>query len=456
MAETQHFDCIAIGGGSGLTAAYYAIQDKKSVALVTDQPEAIGGTCVNFGCIPTKTLIASAHAVQAIRNAAQFGINVDTATMDIDFARIMRHMRAARADNAQGARQWVEKTMTPVYSRVRFVGDKLLETEDGRRITGDKLFIASGARPAVPPIEGLENAGYWTNEDVLELEEQPASLIVIGGGYIGAELGYFFSALGTRVTLVNPQAKLLAEDDDVRALFTREFARHAKLVTGQAVRASAGGDHKTVGVETENGETLALEAEQILLAAGRTPNTEALELAATGVQVATSGAIVVDDHLRTDHPDIYAYGDVIGIGQFKHTSSAEGELAWHNSQGADARMSYRANPHAVFTDPEVAAVGLKESECRDQGLDYRVAKLDYADVAKGKIIGAPAGFAKLLVENHSERILGCHIIGPDAALLLHEVVVAMNTETASADCVRRAIHIHPSLSELIGTLFGQI
>jgi dihydrolipoamide dehydrogenase len=279
---------------------------------------------------------------------------------------------------------------------------------------------------------------------------------VIGGGYIGAELGYFFAALGTRVTLVNPQARLLSEDDDVRALFTREFARHAHLVTGRATHAGVSNSHKTVEVETENGETLVLEAEQILLAAGRTPNTEALDLAATGAQVNDQGAIKVDNCLRTDHPDIYAYGDVIGQGMFKHTSSAEGELAWRNSQGANERMSYRANPHAVFSDPEVAAVGLSESECRDKNLDYRVAKLDYADTAKGKILGAPAVFSKLLVENHIERILGCHIIGPDAAILLHEVVVAMNTEGASADCVRRAIHIHPSLSELIGTLFSQI
>lgn len=165
----------------------------------------------------------------------------------------------------------------------------------------------------------------------------------------------------------------------------------------------------------------------------------------------------MDDHLCTAHPDIYAYGDVIGQGMFKHTSSTEGELAYRNSQnddhGADAVMSYRANPHAVFSDPEIGAVGLTEAECAQQGLSYRVSKLDYADVAKGRIIGAPAGFAKLIVENESERILGCHIIGPDAAILIHEVVVAMNATGCNADLVRKGIHIHPSLSELVGTLF---
>lgn len=456
MTEPRHFDCVVIGGGSGLTAAYYALQDKKSVALITDQPDAIGGTCINFGCIPTKTLIASAHAIQAINNAERFGIYVDTATPAVDFPRIMRNMRGSRADNAQAVRQWVEQTMTPFYSRVRFVGDKLLETNDGMLISGDKLFIASGARAVIPPIEGLEAAGYWTNDDVLELDEQPTSLVIIGGGYIGAELGYFFAALGTDVTVVNPHARLLREDDEVRDLFTREFARHAQLVIGRAVRASASGDHKAVDIESENGEVHTVEAEQILVATGRRPNTEPLELAATGVQLTGHGAIQVDEHLRTEHPNTYAYGDVIGQGQFKHTSSAEGELAWRNSQGADQRMSYRSNPHAVFSDPEVAAVGLTEAECRAQSLDYRVARLDYADVAKGKIIGSPTGLAKLLVENGSEQILGCHIVGPDAALPIHEVVTAMNTEGARANLVRDSIHIHPSPSELIGALFDNV
>ncbi|WP_168203170.1 dihydrolipoyl dehydrogenase family protein [Marinobacter fonticola] len=455
MAETLKYDVVVIGGGSGLTAAYFASQDDKSVALITDRPEAIGGTCVNFGCIPTKTLVQSARTVDAIRDAATFGVHVDQESMSIDFAGIMRQMRSSRANNASGAREWVEAAMTPVFERVRFVGDKLLETESGTRITGDKIFIASGARATIPPIEGLEDAGYWTNEDVLELEQQPESLIVIGGGYIGAELGYFFAAMGTDVTVVNSSEELLSEDDDVRALFTEQFGKRVRLVTGKAKRAKTEGVTKRVEVETANGSTQTLDAEQILVATGRTPNTETLDLSQTGVQV-DNRAIRVNAHLRTDHPDIYAYGDVIGRGMFKHASSYEGELAYRNSQGGDERMSYRSNPHAVFSDPEIGAVGLSEDECKQQGLDYRVAKVDYADVAKGKIVGAPAGFAKLIVENGSERILGCHIIGPNAALLIHEVVVAMNAGDGTADAVCRSIHIHPSLSEIIGTLFDSI
>lgn len=455
MPDTQHFDVVVLGGGSALTAAYYARQDGKSVALVTDRPEAMGGTCVNFGCIPTKTLIQSADAMETIRNAESFGLYLDHSSVGVDFGKIMRDMREARAENAGGPRQWVEKSMTPIYSHVRFVDDKLLETSDGRRLTGEKIFIATGARPAVPPIEGLEDSGFWTNEDVLELTEQPRSLIIIGGGYIGAELGYFFSSLGTTVTMINGSPRLLSEDEEVGDLFTREFSRQVNLLVGRAVSVETGSSGKTVVVKGQNeDDRTTVTAEQILLAAGRQPNTDELALEATGVDCDQAGFVKVDEHLRTSHPDIYAYGDVIGRGMFKHTSSYEGELAYRNSQGGNETVSYRANPHAVFSNPKIGAVGLTEQECRQQGLDYEVIRKDYADVAKGKIIGAPAGFAKLLIERGTDRILGFHMVGPQAPDLVHEVVVAMNEGVGKAQLVRNAIHIHPTLSELIDTVFG--
>src|SRR5699024_8013692 len=231
------------------------------------------------------------------------------------------------------------------------------ETAAGLRLSADKLFIAGGARASVPPIEGIEEAGYWTNESVLELERQPDSLIIVGGGYIGAELGHFFSALGTAVTVINSERELLSEDDDVRELFTREFGNQVKLVTGRAVRAWATDRDKTVIVEEAAGNSVNVTAEQILLATGRQPNSDSLALERTGVRTNDNGAVRVDQTLRTDHPDIYAYGDIIGQAMFKHTSSYEGELAWRNSQGDEDVVDYRTNPHAVFSHPQVGAVG---------------------------------------------------------------------------------------------------
>ena len=450
---TRHFDVVVIGGGSGLTAASQAVDDGRSVALVTDRPEAMGGTCVNFGCIPTKTLIQSAQVMTTIRNAERFGIHLDQASVRVDFAGIMETMRRARADNASDPRRRVEAAMTPVYSRVRFVGERCLETADGERISGDTFFIASGARASVPPIEGIEACGYLTNESVLELQRQPASLIIVGGGYIGAELGHFFAALGTQVTLINGSPRLLGEDEEVSELFTEVFSEKVERVTGRAVRASRRGDGCQVAVEDASGNTHSVVAEQILLAAGRKPNSDSLDLDATGVECDDKGAIRVDEHLATTCPGIYAYGDVIGQAMFKHTSSYEGQLAYRNSRGANEAVSYRGNPHAVFSDPQIGAVGLTEQDCREQGLDYRALRKDYVDSAKGKIIGAPRGFAKLLIERHSDRILGFHIIGPDAATLVHEVVVAMNAGDGTAEAVRRTIHIHPTMPELIHSLF---
>ncbi|WP_049780665.1 FAD-dependent oxidoreductase [Nitrosococcus halophilus] len=230
MPNIQKFDILIIGGGSGLTAAYYAGKDGKSVALVEQRSDALGGTCVNRGCIPTKGLIQSAEVMKTIREAEKFGIHLNQSSVQVDFKAIMDTIRKRRTDSADSIKSWVDGTFTPFYGRAHFMSDKVLEMEDGTRLTGDKIFIASGARPAIPPIPGLEKSGYWTNETVLEQDEQPDSLIILGGGYIGCEFGHFFATLGTRVTVIDHSECLLREDDDVRALFTQEFGNKVELL----------------------------------------------------------------------------------------------------------------------------------------------------------------------------------------------------------------------------------
>ena len=454
MTAIEHYDVVCIGGGSGLTAAYYAQQDGRSVALVDDRPDQLGGTCVNRGCIPTKGLIQAAEVMQTIRHAADFGIHLDQASVRADFPAVLDTVRQRREQSAAAVRQWVESAFTPYYGRARFVDDKVLEMEDGRRLTGDRIFIAAGARPGVPPIPGLDDIGFLTNESViLDLDEQPGHLLILGGGYIGCEFAHFFSALGTRVTIIDHSECLLAEDDDVRALFTRELGKRVELVLNASAREAIARDGQHGFVLDSDGEERTLLGDRILVAAGRRPNSDGLALEQTGVEVDERGFVTVDAQLRTTHPDIYASGDIIGQGMFKHTSSYEGELAYRNAYGAGLSVDYRANPHAVFSDPQIGGVGLTERDCRDKGLDYTVAKKDYADFAKGRIIGAPPGFAKLLVEKGSDRILGFHMIGPQAADLIHEVVVAMNAGDGTADLVRRSIHVHPTLAELIRQVF---
>jgi len=460
MSDTQRFDVIVLGGGSGLTAAHFGAEDGRSVAVVEERADALGGTCLNRGCIPTKGLIQSAEVMRTIRDAERFGIHLDQSSVRVDFAAIMGTMRERRATSAGNVKAWAEGAFTMVYEHVRFVGEKTLETADGRRIAGDRVILACGARPAAPPIPGLEDAGYWTNETVLEQSEQPASLIVLGGGYIGCELGHFFASLGTEVTVVDHSECLLREDDDVRALFTEEFGKKASLVlNARAVEAVARDGRRGLVVE-QGGERRTLLADAILVATGRTPNTDALALAHTGVETDERGWVQVDDRLQTTHPEIYAYGDVIGQAMFKHTAGYEAWIAYRNAHGDDLRVSYRANPHAVFGDPQIGAVGLTERECREQGLRYRVARKDYADVAKGRIVGSPPGFAKLIVEEGTDRILGFHLIGPQAADLVHEVVLAMRAGegagAGTAALVRDTVHIHPTLPELVRAVFDEI
>jgi len=455
MAQARHFDLMVLGGGSGLTAAYYAGDDGRSVALVDALPDALGGTCVNRGCIPTKGLVEAAEAMKTIRKAEALGIHVDPAGVRVDFHRVMEVVRERRARDAQGVRSWVEDAFTPFYGRARFVDDRTVEMEDGTRVRGEVVFVCTGARPGVPPVPGLEDVGFWTNESVLEIEEQPESLVILGGGYIGCELGHFFASLGTRVQVIDHSQCLLREDDDVRELFTREFGRRAELhLEREAVEAIARDGRRGFRVKGDGGEGEVL-GDAILVATGRRPNTDDLALERTGVETDERGWVRVDDRLRTANPHVYAYGDVIGRAMFKHTSSYEGELAWANATGADRSVSYRANPHAVFSDPQIGAVGLTERQCREQGLRYRVARKEYASTAKGRIVGSPPGFAKLLVEDETDRILGFHMVGPGAADLIHEVVVAMNAGEGTADVIRRSIHVHPTLPELVASVFAE-
>lgn len=454
MAE-HHFDVVVLGAGSGLTAAYHAGEDGKRVAVVEARPDALGGTCVNRGCIPTKGLIQVAEVMRTVRTAGQFGITLDQSSVRPDFGAVMRTIRERRAGDAAATRDWVESSFQPFYERARFIDDRVLELASGDRLRGDVVFITSGARPARPPIDGLDAIEPWTNEEVLEATAQPATLIILGGGYIGVELGHFFSSIGTWVTMIDRGDCLTREDHEIREVFTEHFQSRVTLLRHhQAVRALRDGDASGLVVRDPNGDERQLFADRVLVATGRRPNTDGLGLDTTGVELDGDGWIRVDDHLRTTRAGIYAYGDVIGRAMFKHTSSYEGGIAYRNAQGADLAVSYRANPHAVFSDPEIAAVGLREEDCRQRGIAHRVARKPYDSVARGRIAGSPPGLAKLIVEESTDRILGFHVVGPHAAELVHEVVVAMNAGDGTAGALREAIHIHPTLSELVASVFA--
>lgn len=358
MSSIEHYDVICIGGGSGLTAAYYAEREGRSVALVDERPNELGGTCVNRGCIPTKGLIQAAEIMQTVRRAADFGIHIDQDAVRVDFAAVLETVRQRRMDAAAAVRRWVESSFTPYYGRAHFIDDRTLTMEDGRRLRGDRVFIAAGARPAAPPIPGLDAIGYLTNESVIfDLAEQPDHLVILGGGYIGCEFAHFFAALGTRVTIIDHSQCLLAEDDDIRALFTQELGKRVELVLDASAREAVSRAGQCGFVVDAGSEQRTVLGDQVLVAAGRRPNSDGLALERTGVNLDQNGFIVVDEYLQTTQPGIYAYGDIIGQGMFKHTSSYEGELAYRNAYGAARVVDYRANPTPFSATRRSAALG---------------------------------------------------------------------------------------------------
>jgi dihydrolipoamide dehydrogenase len=450
-----HHDALVLGGGSGLTAVYHAEADGKDVGLV--EPGPLGGTCINRGCIPTKTLVESADLAREIQRSAAF--DVEAGEPDVDVAALMDRMRSMRADNVAHSDDWIENSdqITLYRERARFVGDRTVElVDDGEQLAADHVFVATGARPLVPPIEGIGDVDILTNRTILDdLDDAPESLAIVGGGYVGLEFGHFFSAVGTDVTIVDGGDRLAKpEDSEIGQRLTEAVQDYADVHLGTRATRLAEKDRGVLVVgDTAAGDEIEIHADEVLVAAGRRPNTEELNLEATDVETTERGWIDVDEAFQTTNPHVYAYGDVIGRGMFKHTSSFEGEAAYRNSQGGHVTVEYDQNPHAIFTQPKVAGVGMTEDEAQQAARDVEVAKASYSTVAKGNIVQAEDGFAKAVVDPTTREILGFHAIGPQAPTLVHEVVVAMTAGDGSIDNITDAIHVHPTLSELVHTLF---
>jgi dihydrolipoamide dehydrogenase len=449
-------DVLILGGGSGLTAAYHAEADGLDVAVV--EPGPLGGTCVNRGCIPTKTLIESADLAREVQRSAAF--DVDAGDPDVDVSALLARMREMRAANVSHSDDWLENSeqITLYREKARFVDDRTVELSDsGEKLAASHVFVATGARPLIPPIDGIDDVDVLTNRTILDdLEDAPDSLTIVGGGYIGLEFGHFFSAVGTDVTIVEGGDRLAEpEDSEIGHRLTDAVSAYTDVhLTTYATRLTEKSDQVVVeGEDRADGSTIEVSADEVLVATGRRPNTGELNLAATGVETTDRGWIDVDETFQTTNPFVYAYGDVIGRGMFKHTSSFEGEAAYRNSQGGHVTVDYDANPHAIFTEPKVAGVGMTEDEAQQAARDVEVAKAGYPTVAKGNIVQAEDGFAKAVVDPTTREILGFHAIGPQAPTLVHEVVVAMTAGDGSIDNITDAIHVHPTLSELVHTLF---
>jgi len=452
----KKYDVIVVGGGSGMDVAEFALMHGLKVAVAHMPP--IGGTCQNFGCIPSKMLVFPADRIMEITEAKKLGVNASV--QYVDFPAIMERMRNIRTKEQEHELKAIHniKNFTYYLGEGHFVEDYVLEV-NGEKIRGEKFVLCTGARPLIPPIIGIDAVDFLTNESVLDLKQKPESIIMIGGGYIAAEYGHFFAAMGTKVTILHRQERLIpVEEPEISELLKQEMEKRMSIQTNiDVIEVKKQNDeYLVIGKDVRNGEERHFTSKTIFVAAGRKSNADLLQVEKTGVEVDSRGFIKVNEYLETSKKNIWAFGDVIGKYMFKHVANREASLVSHNIvHDTKAKMDYHAIPYAVFSHPQIASVGLTEDQAREK-YDVLVGKAVYSSVAMGIVMMEQNGFAKVILERKSGRILGFHIIGPYATILIQEVINIMSSGLGTSEPVFQGLHIHPALSELIQRTFQNV
>lgn len=442
MARTQ-YDITIIGGGSGgLTATRVATGLGANVLLI--DKERLGGDCLNYGCVPSKSLIHVARVVHQAREAMQIGLT--PANLGVDMARVSAYVQGVISRVREAEKIYAEGA-TVKFGTVSFKSPTELVLND-EEITSRSIVIATGSRPAIPAIEGLQEAGYLTNEDVFDLMALPSSLAIIGGGPIGVEMGQAFERLGTKVTIIQRARHLLPkEDPEVSAMVAGALqAEGIDIATEtQVLKVSHNGKKKVVMLSQGN-RVWNIEADEILLALGRRPNVEGLNLEAGGIAYDGKG-IKVDDYLQTSASNILAIGDVIGGYLFTHVAAYQAGVAVRNAvlPLGKKKVDYRVVPWCTFTDPEAARVGLTPQEAEELYKQTRIVKLPWADIDRAQTENETIGFIKLVLAGKKDEIVGAHMVGAHAGELLGEMALAMQHNLTIND-IFNTIHAYPTMN----------
>jgi mycothione reductase len=438
------FDLIIIGSGSG--NAIPAELSGWKIALV--ERGVFGGTCLNVGCIPSKMFVLPADVAEAARHGDRLGL--DTSFNGADWPAIRDRVFNRIDPIAAGGEQYrAEGTenLELIRGTARFVGQRVLEV-DGRTITAPRVLVATGSRSQLPPIPGLDQVRSHTSDTVMRLATFPDRLGIIGGGFIATELGHVFSGYGATVTLFNRSNKLLRfEDGDIADRFTEVFGRRVDLRLGHVPElVEQVGD--TILIHN-NGEVT--EVDELLVAAGRYPNADLVGAADGGLALHDDGRIKVDETMATSVEGVWAIGDVANQYQLKHLANLEAKVAFWNMANPEQprTVDYRAVPHAVFSDPQVAAVGLTEEQAAAEGRNFVVGKRDYGGTAYGWALEDSDSFAKVLIDAETGLIIGAHILGPQAASLIQPLIQAMQFEQPAARVAEEVFYIHPALTEVV-------
>ena len=463
--SVRHFDLLIIGAGSG-NSVIGPEHDDWDMAIA--EHGLFGGTCLNVGCIPSKMFVYAAEVAELAADSERLGVH--TSFNSVDWPAVRDRIFGRIDPIAEGGFDYRMglPNVTVYTDTARFTGPRTVAVGDNT-ITAERIVVAAGARPAIPDIPGLADCGYHTSDTIMRLDDLPERLLVLGGGYIAAELGSVMGAFGSRVTFVlRGDTFLRREDDEIRQRFNEAYSRRFDVRFNTRVLAARrdGGEtvldiddrvaHRDDGdivldVQDEAGVRSELRADALLVATGRVPNGDRLDVAAGGIDIDSRGYVVTDDQLRTSAEGVWALGDVTNPVQLKHVANHEARVVRHNlsNPGDPARVDHRFIPHAVFGHPQVASVGLTERDCRERSLPYRSHVQPFGSAAYGWAMEDTSSAVKVIAHAETRRLLGAHIIGPQASTLIQQLIQGMHFELTVDQMARQQYYIHPALPEVI-------
>ena len=445
----RNFDLMIIGTGSG-NSVIGPEHDDWDIAIV--ERGRFGGTCLNVGCIPSKMFVYAAEMAELASDSERLGVR--TRFDGADWSSIRDRVFGRIDPIAEGGRVYREELPNvTVYSGTgRFVGPKQVAVGD-EVISADRIVIAAGGRPTVPPVPGLAECGYHTSDTIMRLDQLPDRLLVIGAGYIAAELGGVMGAFGSKVTfLLRGDTFLRREDHDISSRFTAAYSRRFDVRTHtRLLEVHRDGDEVVISLVDTDRNRAELRGDELLVATGRRPNSDRLDLAAGGIEVDSRGFVITDRQLRTNVDGVWALGDITNPIQLKHAANHEARVVRHNLTNPDypATVDHRFIPHAVFGYPQIASVGLTEQECRRQDIPYVSHTQPYSAAAYGWAMEDTDSVAKVIADAETRRLLGAHIIGPQAPTLIQQLIQGMHFDLTVDQMARGQYYIHPALPEVV-------